>query len=177
MGCFWAGLFVCVLVSAIPNGSPAGLLPASPSAPTIEVHGPYQVGGGYPAVNGASSPSLFSSNIPPKFKPTETGMAIRYACMMMSFGVLLSSGLGLPSVFASETGAVSMSSFESMSPYLEEAHWGLHGGMPADPCTSSYVWTRLYSLVVVRGDCFSCLGRWANENTCTGSNPMAEREC
>jgi hypothetical protein len=49
---------------------------------------------------------------------------------------VVSTGLNLPNVFTSETGAVTMSSFESMSTFLSEANWGIHGGSPADTCTN-----------------------------------------
>jgi len=119
-------------LSAIPNDSPAGLIPAPTTWTQFEVHGPYQHGGGYPAVNGQQSPSLFPSAIPPSFSPSATG-------------------LSLPSVFTSETGGVSMSSFESMAPFLDPKHWGIHGGMPQDNCTQTW------------------------DNVCVGGNPMAER--
>ena len=44
----------------------------------------------------------------------------------------------MPTFFASEFGCVVMSSFESMSPTLDPAHWGLHGGSPPDTCTGGF---------------------------------------
>jgi hypothetical protein len=46
------------------------------------------------------------------------------------------TGLELPSVFTSETGAATMSSFESMSPLLPLHSLGIHGGEAADSCTA-----------------------------------------
>ncbi len=45
------------------------------------------------------------------------------------------TGLDLPSVFTSEFGSVTTSSFESMSVMLLEEHWGIHGGTAYDTCT------------------------------------------
>jgi hypothetical protein len=61
---------------ARPNGSPAGLVPrAQPTDParTIEVHGPYQHGMGFPAVNGNGPEEIFSANYPVPFTVTQTG--------------------------------------------------------------------------------------------------------
>jgi len=54
-------------------------------------------------------------------------------------------GVGQPSVFVSEFGATSMSSFESMSPTLAPASWGLHGGGVPANCSSWYSKTPLAS--------------------------------
>ena len=43
-----------------------------------------------------------------------------------------------PNIFASEFGCIGMSSFESMSPLLKPEHWGLHAGLPADNCSTSW---------------------------------------
>jgi beta-mannosidase len=56
-------------------------------------------------------------------------------------------------VFVSEFGATTYSSFESMSATLPESSWSLHGGTAPDSCRH-----------VV-----------GNENACTGTNAMAER--
>ena len=48
-------------LSSMPNG---GALITPKSGETIETHGPYQHGSGFPAVNGASSMQLFPSNMP-----------------------------------------------------------------------------------------------------------------
>lgn len=53
----------------------------------------------------------------------------------------------------SEFGASVFSSFESLSPCLQEQHWGLHGGADRDNCTIIY----------------------ENLNACSGLNPMAKR--
>ncbi len=103
-------------LSGLPNGSPEGLVPRN-DATSIEVHGPYQHGTGFPAVNGVTQMELFDSLTPATFKQADTG-------------------LQLPSVFTSETGAVTMSSFESMSPFLDSKHYGIHGGMAPDSCTN-----------------------------------------
>ena len=58
------------------------------------------------------------------------------------------SGVDQPNVFASEFGTSVFSSFESMSPSLQSDHWGVHAGMPAETC---------------------------DKTTCTGTNPMSER--
>ena len=132
-------------LTALPDGSPLGLLPRS-AAPAempvkgvransdIETHGPYQHGTGFPAVNGNTALELFDANIPIKISKTVTGPQF-------------------PNVFASEFGCVTMSSFESMAPTLKPEHWGLHGGMPWDTCTSEFT------------------------NSCKGNNVMAERVC
>lgn len=116
---------------------PHGPLPPVPPTPPpppgrIETHGPYQHGNGMPAVNGGGNLKLFDANIPIQLAPTTTGPQYN-------------------NVFASEFGCVVMSSFESMSPLLEEAHWGLHAGMPNDKCTGGFA------------------------GQCTGDNPMADR--
>jgi hypothetical protein len=117
-------------LTSMPNGNP---LTTPYSGRTIEVHGPYLHGTGFPAVNGATKLDLFDSMIPLKLEVT--------------------ANLGPQSenVFASEFGAVVMSSFESMSVTLAKEHWGLHAGQPSD----------------------SCNGNFANE--CEGDNIMAQR--
>lgn len=82
---------------------------ASSRAAWPATQGPYQHGGGFPAVNGNTAISLFGANIPISISPARTGP---------QFG----------NVFASEFGSVVMSSFESMSPTLKPEHWGLHAG-------------------------------------------------
>lgn len=42
------------------------------------------------------------------------------------------------STFISEFGVSTMSSFESMSAFLDEDHWGIHGGAAPDRCTHVY---------------------------------------
>ena len=97
---------------------------------------PYQHGAGFPTVNGdrgGPGPFLFSSNIPIQVHAGPTG-------------------INLPNVFASEFGSSVFSSFESMSPTLDEKHWGIHAGDAGDDCIS--------------GD---------NPMKCVGTNPMSDR--
>ena len=67
-------------LDSLPTCTP---LTTPPNGPTIETHGPYQHGSGFPAVNGGSTLQLFDANLPLQLKPTPTGLA-------------------LPNVFASE---------------------------------------------------------------------------
>ena len=62
-------------------------------------------------------------------------------------------GPGFPNTFTSEFGASVVSSFESMSTTLPETAWALHGGAASD----------------------ECVHKKGNENTCSGSNLMAQR--
>jgi hypothetical protein len=116
-------------LNSLPNGN---ILTTPDSKPWIETHGPYQHGTGFPAVNGATKLYMFDSNIPLKIQESPTGFAVE-------------------NIFASEFGAVVMSSFESMSPTLAPEHWSLHAGQPSDKCS----------------------GGFAQE--CEGSNVMAQR--
>jgi len=116
-------------LDSIPTGS---ALTTPDGGKSIETHGPYQHGTGFPAVNGASGEQPFGANIPINVSQHQTGP-------------------GFDNVFASEFGAVVMSSFESMAPTLDPAHWGLHAGQPDDTCTGGFA------------------------HTCTGANVMAER--
>eukprot|EP01061_Rhynchopus_euleeides_P004455 TRINITY_DN13708_c3_g1_i1.p1 TRINITY_DN13708_c3_g1~~TRINITY_DN13708_c3_g1_i1.p1 ORF type:complete len:381 (+),score=130.80 TRINITY_DN13708_c3_g1_i1:137-1279(+) len=45
------------------------------------------------------------------------------------------TGLGHPSVFASEFGGSVLTSFESLAPTLDESHWAMYGGLPAGACS------------------------------------------
>jgi len=103
-------------LTSIPNGKP---LTTPVGGPRFETHGPYQHGGGFPAVNGNQGPSMFSSNIPIQVSTDPTG--ISHA-----------------NVFASEFGSSVYSSFESMAPTLDEKHWGIHAGMPGDDCHGGF---------------------------------------
>jgi beta-mannosidase len=95
------------------------LPPPGPEPPqTLETHGPYLHGGGFPAVNQAGG-SLFVT-IPPSLFPT------------------YDIGPQIPGTFASEFGSVAMSSFESMSATLAPEHWSIHGGMAPDTCTGGF---------------------------------------
>ena len=110
------------MLDATPNGN-ALTTPYVPFGPykgrSIETHGPYMHGSGFPAVNGANREQLFTPNIPILVSQDPTGIA-------------------LPNVFASEFGAAVMSSFESMSPTLAREHWGLHAGQPSDVCKGGF---------------------------------------
>lgn len=85
---------------------------------TIEVHGPYQHGSGWPAVNGGGTSDLnpFPPGYPLAVDPT------------------VAMGPQFVNQFASEFGGSVWSSFESMAPTLAPAHWGIHGGGPPDVC-------------------------------------------
>ncbi len=72
----------CGPCSALPNGSPAGLVPAS-QRHSIETHGPYQHGAGFPAVNGAASMQLFSPLTPPSFR-----------CALLFYGLCINTVSG-----------------------------------------------------------------------------------
>ena len=85
----------------------------------IEYHGPYQQGSGFPSVNGQAALSV-----------PETGVPLQQK--------LAVSGPQYQNVFVSEFGVAGMCSFESLSPYLEKKHWGLHGGEPWTNCTHTY---------------------------------------
>ena len=95
----------------------------------METHGPYQHGNGWIAVNSAD------------FDPSRNGVPTIVS--------KTNTSVLLPSVFGSEFGTVVMSSFESMSAYLKQNHWGLHGGAPDERCKAP--------------------------GPCDGKNPMAER--
>jgi len=116
-------------LDARPNGNK---LTTPANGPDIEVHGPYLHGTGFPAVNGDSKLDLFDANIPIKVVPGSTGPTFQ-------------------NIFASEFGAVVMSSFESMAPTLAKEHWGLHAGQPSDKCSGGF------------------------QSTCEGPNVMAQR--
>ena len=85
---------------------------------TLETHGPYQHGNGWIAANHGG----FSATA----NPVPTNLAVPKG----------PTGPQYPNIFASEFGSVVMSSFESMSPTLAPAHWGLHGGAPDERCTA-----------------------------------------
>lgn len=99
-------------LTSIPNGKP---LTTPVAGPHFETHGPYQHGGGFPAADGSAQLDLFDSNIPIKIESQPTG-------------------LNFSNVFASEFGCSVFSSFESMSPTLDESHWGIHAGMNGTFC-------------------------------------------
>jgi beta-galactosidase/beta-glucuronidase len=99
-----------------PNGN---ALTTPPNGQTIETHGPYQHGSGWPSVNGPQDLQLFDANIPIKISQA-------------------TRDIGQPNVYASEFGSSVMSSFESMSPTLAPEHWSIHGGAPADTCNGGF---------------------------------------
>ena len=104
------------MLDATPSGGP---LTTPPRGHAIETHGPYKHGTGFAAVNDASGVE----------RPVEQGVNIPIHVATEP------TGPTLPNVFASEFGAISMSSFESMAPTLAPGHWGLHAGQPDDVCT------------------------------------------
>lgn len=100
--------------------------PAPPPVPlpnSIEQHGPYQGGGGWPTVNGAGfPPHAYDPELPPSLQPTLT----KYG------GTVRGS-------FTSEFGVGQPASFENMSPTLDPTFWSMHGGNhPADNCTGGF---------------------------------------
>ena len=104
------------MLDALPNGHN---LTTPKTKATIETHGPYLHGSGFPAVNGDPKLLVFKPSVPIRVSSAPTG-------------------IGLPNVFASEFGAAVMSSFESMAPTLAPEHWGLHGGQPDDECPGGF---------------------------------------
>jgi len=85
------------------------------SSNTIESHGPYQHGAGFPSVNGFTYYDAVDPMLP---APLTEGAA----------------GLDAPNVYASEFGVVSWSSYESLAPTLSPQYHSFHGGQPADVC-------------------------------------------
>ena len=108
----------CKPTRGIPNLS---TYPKEQIERTIEVHGNYVHGTGFPAVNGADELQPVDPLIPLKLSVDEDDI-----------------GLGKPSVFVSEFGCIVWSSFESMAPTVDSDHWGLHGGAPKDTCTDGF---------------------------------------
>jgi beta-mannosidase len=95
---------------------PPGHTPPPPSPPpppscaglSYETHGYYQHGEGWRSVNSGGGLQPFDPNLPPGMP----GPAL--------------TGTGCPGTYASEFGAVAISSWESMNPTLAPADWGLH---------------------------------------------------
>jgi hypothetical protein len=100
-------------LTSIPNGKP---LTTPIGGPRFETHGPYDWGSGFPAINGHQGENDPLNPLIP----------------LSSLGGE-PVGVDKPNVFASEFGCTVMSSFESMSPTLDQAHWGIHGGEPVGP--------------------------------------------
>ena len=121
------------MIDATPSGR-GPLTTLSGTRQIIETHGPYLHGSGFSSVNGDTELILItlSSLMPLLLSPAKTG--IQYS-----------------NIFASEFGATSYPSFESLSPTLSPAHWTLHGAQPDDACTKGF------------------------SRDCTGYNVMAER--
>ena len=117
-------------LTGLPNGQP---LVTRKGGRTIETHGYYQHGGGWPAVNGGVK-SPITVTLP----------------VALASGA--ARGVGAPGVFASEFGGSVYSSFESMAPTLNPAHWGMQGGAPDDTCDGA---------------------QWPS--VCKGGNVMAQR--
>jgi len=99
---------------------PYSSLATPDNADGIEIHGPYEHGTGFPAVNGWGDKYDVALTVPLVLKQKET------------------TGLRYPNVFASEFGCSVMSSFESMSATLKPEHWGMHGGEPWDTCGKGF---------------------------------------
>jgi len=114
-------------LTSIPNGKP---LTTPKGGISIETHGPYQHGTGFPAVNGAS-------NFQPVSPSMNGGNPITLSPHVNTTGGLF-VGLGQPNIFASEFGSSVFSSFESMSPTIAPEHWSIHGGAPADNCQGGF---------------------------------------
>jgi len=91
-----------------------------PPPVTIETHGPYQLGGGFDAVNGNALLIPFPSDIP---------IVIDNSTKI---------GLQYKNIYASEFGCSVFTSFESLSPTLNSSNWGIHGGMPPDVCVGGF---------------------------------------
>lgn len=103
-------------LSALPNGN---ALETPDNGRSIEVHGPYYHGSGFPSVNGGNTLKLIDSKIPLNLQQKDVGATFQ-------------------NQMASEFGASVMSSFESMSATLAPEHWSLHAGQPNDNCDSSW---------------------------------------
>jgi hypothetical protein len=109
-------------LTSIPTGKHK--LETPDKGPVFETHGPYQHGSGFPSVNGGGGSKVL---------PFDPDVPIDIDLYQGK-----KSGIRFANVFASEFGCVVMSSFESMSPTLDPAHWGVHGGGPPDTCTGGF---------------------------------------
>lgn len=99
-----------------PSGGELMKRHSGPPNPVGERHGPYNKGvDGWASVNGAGQPPK-----PPN--PSINASATTLAQIEPAYA----TGAVVPGYFVSETGATTMSSFESMSATLSEDNWGLH---------------------------------------------------
>ncbi|GBG30059.1 Beta-mannosidase [Hondaea fermentalgiana] len=113
-------------LTSLPIARNATFVPHVNVTRTIEAHGPYRHGTGFPATNGITEMQTFVPDMPTTFvDDSDDGQARS-----------VRTGPSLPSLFASEFGTVVMSSYESLAPTLDPRHQGLHGGAAADSCTS-----------------------------------------
>ena len=88
----------------------------SPPNPVGERHGPYNKGTlSWPSINGGGQ-------APKPVNPSINASATTTAKLDSAF----LTGVSVPGYFVSESGATTMSSFESMSATLSESNWGLH---------------------------------------------------
>lgn len=122
------------------NGSMAPLVARTvpEDGSPIETHGPYQHGSGFgnfSGVNGGVGYQPFAPLIPANFSSSSSSPS---PSPSPSPTPLPSFGPSVPGVFASEFGAVTMPSFESIAPTLDESHWGLHGGQPLPWCNGEW---------------------------------------
>lgn len=95
----------------------------------IETHAPYQLGSGWPTVNGGVRDACFDNG------GTGNGVSTPAVYRSTITGLSKTGGVAFKNVYASEFGTGGSSSFESMSATLSPQHWGLHGGMAPDNCT------------------------------------------
>lgn len=108
------------VTSCFPPGSAPPPIPLN----QIEMHGPYQHGGGFPALDGYNLP---------------TGPGGPWAAdIPVTLAAGTARGAAVPGLFTAEFGASVWSSFESTAGTVAPEHWGLHGGAPADNCTNGF---------------------------------------
>jgi len=109
-----------------PNHSPGGLTTKGGGhiwSEGQETHAPYQLGSGWPTVNGGPTDICYDRwglvHMPnSRFNPSNH-----------------SYGVAMKNIYASEFGTSSTSSYESLSAVLAKEHWGIHGGELPDNCT------------------------------------------
>ena len=106
-------------LSSLPNGLP--LIPHNLTFASIETHGPYQHGDGWPTVDGYfDALHAFDPQLPVPLDASQR------------------QGLAFPNAYTSEFGSVGYSSFESMTGTLSPEHWSLHGGAPPANCSQGW---------------------------------------